>query len=415
MSDPTSYDPEYSFAGFQANSPTTPLPGVNVDNELADISTSTASLVAAIKDVRRSDGALKNNIVTYDSLALALQLIFDPTDGAAVAAAVATAQAAATAASGSATAAGTSATNAANSAAAAAASASGVNLALYLSKAGNLANLGNTDTALANLTAMKLDGTNATGRLAQNGAWDVGDYNNQIASGIYSSAPGAANAPDSANYWVVQVITADTGQLWVTQIAYQFVGAQTSADSVLVYKRFSANISGVRTWTPWISNSAVPVGAVMNFAAAAAPPGYLKLNGALVSRTTYAALWAHATVGANNNLVSEATWSGGASGSFSTGDLSTTFRLPDMRGEFMRWYDDSRGIDSGRVIGVRQADLLRDHTHGATQPTGSYNSPGGATNVSGVPSFSNTSGVNSGLGGTETRPRNIPLLACIKY
>jgi len=56
-----------------------------------------------MKDVRNSDGTLKNGIVNFNSLALGLQLTVDPTNGQLVAAAVATAQAAQTAASGSAT------------------------------------------------------------------------------------------------------------------------------------------------------------------------------------------------------------------------------------------------------------------------------------------------------------------------
>jgi len=50
---------------------------------------------------------------------------------------------------------------------------------------------------------------------------------------------------------------------------------------------------------------------------------------------------------ASGNIVSEATWLGGSTGAFSTGDLSTTFHIPDARGEFIRGYDDGGGIDSG--------------------------------------------------------------------
>ncbi|UWU83155.1 hypothetical protein N2605_26910 [Bradyrhizobium yuanmingense] len=109
MSDPTDYTPSYSFSGFRASSPVTPLPASKLDDELARISEAVNDHADAINDVRRSDGALKNNIVAYDSLSRSLQLTFDPTNGEAVAAPIAVAQAAATAASGSATSAGTSA------------------------------------------------------------------------------------------------------------------------------------------------------------------------------------------------------------------------------------------------------------------------------------------------------------------
>lgn len=72
MADPTAYDKAYSFAGFQANDPATPLPGAQVDSELANVETAIAELVAALKDVRRSDGALKNGVVTLESLSAGL-------------------------------------------------------------------------------------------------------------------------------------------------------------------------------------------------------------------------------------------------------------------------------------------------------------------------------------------------------
>ncbi|MBR0741239.1 tail fiber protein [Bradyrhizobium liaoningense] len=414
MASPRSYSPDYSFSGFQANSPTTPLPATQVDNEFANISEAITDHADAINDVRRADGALKNNIVTYDSLSKSLQLTFDPTNGDAVAAAIAVAQAAAAAASGSATAASGSATSAANSAAAAAASASSVNLALYLSKAGNLDGIGNADTARGNISGMKVDASDATGRLAKTAAVALTDFNSAIDNGYYASGPGAANAPDATNYWLVHVLTAGVAQVYVTQTAYLFVAAGVSADSVLIYRRHAYDNAGSRAWTPWISNSAVPVGAVMSFATTAAPPGYLKLNGALLTRASYPALWAHAN--ASGNVVTEASWSGGNTGAFSSGDLSTTFRLPDGRGEFFRAYDDSRGVDSGRVLGSRQSDLLKDHTHNQEINASAPNVTGGGNFALNVNSgTAATGGVNGGLGGSETRPRNIALLACIKF
>jgi hypothetical protein len=411
VSDPKTYVPEYSFSGFQASSPATPLPATKLDAELSGISAAITDHAAAIENVRRSDGALKNNIVTYDSLSKSLQLTFDPTNGEAVAAAIAIAQAAATAANGSATAAGTSATNAAGSAAAAATSASSVNLSLFLSKAGNLAGIGSADTARGNISAMKTDASDATGRLAPI-ATTITDYNTALSSGYYESAPGASNAPDSTSYWATNVLAAQP--LWVTQIAYSWFNASAGADAVQSYRRHSYDVAGVRTWTPWISNSAVPVGSTIWINAITPPPGFIKENGALISRAAYPGLWTFAN--ASGNIVSEATWASGAFGAFSTGDLSTTFRIPDARGEFIRAWDDSRGVDSGRSMGVHQADLLKDHTHNGNTNTPVPNVTGGgslALNVGN--STTATGGVNGGLGGAETRPRNNAKLACIKF
>lgn len=68
MADPTKYTPGYSFSGYQTANPTAPLPAPQVDNELTQVAVSVGQLVDAVKDVRRSDGALKNAIVTPDSL-----------------------------------------------------------------------------------------------------------------------------------------------------------------------------------------------------------------------------------------------------------------------------------------------------------------------------------------------------------
>ena len=79
-----------------------------------------------------------------------------------------------------------------------------------------------------------------------------------------------------------------------------------------------------------------------------APSGYLKCNGAAVSRTTYADLFA--IIGTTHGA----------------GDGSSTFNVPDLRGEFVRGWDDSRGVDSGRSFGSSQSDANKQHKHTAT-------------------------------------------------
>lgn len=69
MADPTPYVVNYSFTGYQATNPADPLPAPNVDDQFAAIQTAISELVDAVKDVRRDDGALNNNLVTLDSLA----------------------------------------------------------------------------------------------------------------------------------------------------------------------------------------------------------------------------------------------------------------------------------------------------------------------------------------------------------
>lgn len=141
----------------------------------------------------------------------------------------------------------------------------------------------------------------------------------------------------------------------------------------------------------------LPVATLIHVAQSSAPSGFLKANGAAVSRTTYAALFAAVGV------------------MFGAGDGSTTFNLPDARGEFVRGWDDARGIDSGRVLGSAQTDDLKSHLH--TNGVTNVNYDRGSTaNVAGSSVSNGGTGNNTGLtGGTETRPRNIAWLACIKY
>jgi microcystin-dependent protein len=164
-----------------------------------------------------------------------------------------------------------------------------------------------------------------------------------------------------------------------------------------------------------IINAGNIVGEVAFFALNTPPSGWLKANGALVSRTTYAALFA--AIGTT----------------FGVGDGSTTFALPDLRGEFPRGWDDGRGVDSGRNFGTAQLDQMQRITgvvdiqrsqlgtisgafSGSTQvgdartalQSGTYprvdfdsaNSPDARVSAT-------TSG--------ETRSRNVALLACIKF
>ncbi len=76
MADPTKFTPPYDFSDYQATNPISPLPGTQIDISLDQIAQSSDTIVEAIKDVRRSDGALKNGIVTPDSLAASMSMGF---------------------------------------------------------------------------------------------------------------------------------------------------------------------------------------------------------------------------------------------------------------------------------------------------------------------------------------------------
>jgi len=148
----------------------------------------------------------------------------------------------------------------------------------------------------------------------------------------------------------------------------------------------------------------VPTGAVFHFAASTAPTGYLKANG--------------------NDIPNGSGTVQGVTANFSAlyAILGSTYgapgRLPDLRGQFIRsWADDGTTYDAGRTFGLTQPDDFKSHTHTYTDRTNTS----GNNFVVGGPSaitdgaLSAVTGATPTTGGTETRPRNVALLACIKY
>ena len=129
------------------------------------------------------------------------------------------------------------------------------------------------------------------------------------------------------------------------------------------------------------SSANIPTGMVMPFVGSTAPTDWLECDGSSIP-SQYTDLIA--LVGAN---------------------------VPDLRGEFIRGWDNGRGVDSGRDLLSTQADDFKSHNH-------TYNRKGSSGNVvSGGPSQINdgTYNTNTGSkGGTETRPRNIALMYCVK-
>lgn len=68
MANPVKPDIDYSYSGFQAEQQDTPFPGTQLDNDLAELDRAISDTIDALADVRRSDGALVNGIVTRDAL-----------------------------------------------------------------------------------------------------------------------------------------------------------------------------------------------------------------------------------------------------------------------------------------------------------------------------------------------------------
>jgi microcystin-dependent protein len=156
----------------------------------------------------------------------------------------------------------------------------------------------------------------------------------------------------------------------------------------------------------------IPAGTFAMYAGSVVPTGWLECNGIALSRTTFAALFA------------------AISTRYGAGDGSTTFNLPDMRGEFPRVWDNGRGVDPGRALGTGQSFLVQTHTHSINDPSHSHvylgssdittniavGGASAAAYISGsLLSGSAVTGITvNAAGGAETRPRNVSLIGMIK-
>ena len=161
----------------------------------------------------------------------------------------------------------------------------------------------------------------------------------------------------------------------------------------------------------------VPVtpGLVMCWPTAAAPTGWLECNGADVSRTTYANLFA---------VIAE---------TYGNGDGSTTFTLPDMRGYFVRGWAHGTSNDpdkasrtdrgdgtTGDNVGTKQGDQYESHSHGFDSASYAQDGSGPSGGTShlmadgGSPVTANPANTTGSSGGNETRPLNINMMFIIK-
>ncbi|NUO33412.1 phage tail protein, partial [Escherichia coli] len=92
------------------------------------------------------------------------------------------------------------------------------------------------------------------------------------------------------------------------------------------------DVAGLLAYLGLGEGSALPVGVPVPWPSATPPTGWLKCNGAPFSAEEYPEL----------------------------AKVYPTNKLPDLRGEFIRGWDDGRGVDSGRALLSAQGDAIRD-------------------------------------------------------
>ena len=230
-----------------------------------------------------------------------------------------------------------------------------------------------------------------------------------------------------------------TNSVIEAKIASDAVTTNKIADNAVTVDKIPNNSITLAKLVTSIQSMFAPTGSVIWYGGGTAPTGYLKSNGD--------------TIPNGSGTVQ------GVTADFSALYAVVGATLPDLRGEFVRGLDDGRGIDTGRNIKSTQASQNKDHGHSvtATSAVNTTNITGDADKISEVwgadgsaqgvfarhtgaqyqsdntPSSTDTNDSGrlsidashthtatvtvsqSNSGGTEARPRNVALLACIKY
>ena len=202
-------------------------------------------------------------------------------------------------------------------------------------------------------------------------------YSPSVASASIASVQAATNAAAAA------AISAGNANA-------SAISAANSAASVLTQAQLDDYLAKMR----------VPIGSVIPVATSTVPYGHLECNGAPVSRTSYAELFAAIGV------------------AWGSGDGVSTFNLPDFRGEFIRGWDHGRGVDTGRAFASAQTSQNLAHSHTLkiginTKVPASDGYAVAAGNTVIASAFDGTTQILSS-GGTEARPRNIAVMYVIK-
>jgi microcystin-dependent protein len=203
-----------------------------------------------------------------------------------------------------------------------------------------------------------------------------------------------------------------------TNAATRLTINSTDATSTVPIVLPAAPTTTLQAATKGYVDQSSPAGMIAPFAGTAAPTGWLACQGQAVSQTTYAALFA--AIGT--------TWN-------TTGEGAGNFRLPDLRGMFVRGTGtNATGSSSGAVgpsVGAYAADTYLNHSHAITDPTHTHSytvvtSFSQAQGASGSNYFNASAGSSTGAastgitvntsttGGTETKPKNYGVLYIIK-
>lgn len=190
-------------------------------------------------------------------------------------------------------------------------------------------------------------------------------------------------------------------QSTVALTAGTIVAADIASDAVITAKILDANVTTAKLATV-TQQSLLLAGAVMPFARATAPAGWLIANGDAVPNGSGTVQGVTADFSALYAAVSTS--------------FGTAGTLPNLQGIFVRG-SGSQTIDSTpytKAFALKEKDELKSHTHTVTDVN---------TTTTPLAVGAGNTAVNQGtivrttspIGGGETRPANLALLYCIKF
>jgi len=245
----------------------------------------------------------------------------------------------------------------------------------------------NLNEGIASGVALRVNGSEAIWYDGARFSWGIGGSENYFADSV--GIGGGVNAPH--NSAKLEVSSTNKGMLIPRMTAVNRIAIGSPAEGLLVYQTDDVKGFYYHNGTNWVrlldNKDNTPIGSILTFATGNVPNGYFECDGQAISRTTYADLFA--VMGTN----------------YGAGNGSTTFNIPDYRGQFLRGYDHGAGVDpatnlrtdrgdgtGGDVVGSKQNTINRGHIHGVNPPSTATNNTGGHTHVVDHPLHATNSG-----------------------
>lgn len=233
-----------------------------------------------------------------------------------------------------------------------------------------------------------------------------------------SGAPTTANHAVSKSYVDTSIANIDVS---TTAVMKNTSSVQTMIGKLKTPQTISADDQDVLATKKYVDDAAAaaqaanggsPIGSIIYYPAATIPFGWMECDGRTLNKNIYTNLF---------NIIG-----------YTYGGSGNNFNIPDLRGEFIRGWDNGRGVDKNRALGSSQVGTTHLHIMG----------PGNAGAINAAWSDSlwtfeantkedlrkvATTSIPGANGGTvpyssssatllpyKSRPRNVALVACIK-